>query len=194
MLSNAYFVAKFRFDTAENEPAKNLQNFRKMHFSKKRRREVWRGFRTAAKSWVPLAQEVAARKDASLASLLQKTFYMLRLSRARCWLGWVRCFISLHSPQDHAFNVYLLAIVFHFYFNRSPYLHRASLNELQCCAWFKTAQGDAMWSFLGGNAVGWTLGNLKNECASVPCLAWTLHVNSLFLYGIYGNSLTLQYT
>ena len=27
MLSNAYFPAKFRFDTAENEPAKNLQNF-----------------------------------------------------------------------------------------------------------------------------------------------------------------------
>ena len=27
MLSNAYFVAKFRFDTAETEPAKNLQNF-----------------------------------------------------------------------------------------------------------------------------------------------------------------------
>ena len=25
MLSNAYFVAKIRFDTAENEPAKNLQ-------------------------------------------------------------------------------------------------------------------------------------------------------------------------
>ena len=34
MLSNAYFLAKFRFDTAENEPVKNLQNFRKMHFSK----------------------------------------------------------------------------------------------------------------------------------------------------------------
>ena len=27
MLSNAYFLAKFRFDTAENEPAKKLQNF-----------------------------------------------------------------------------------------------------------------------------------------------------------------------
>ena len=27
MLSNAYFLAKFRSDTAENEPAKNLQNF-----------------------------------------------------------------------------------------------------------------------------------------------------------------------
>ena len=27
MLSNAYFVVKFHFDTAENEPAKNLQNF-----------------------------------------------------------------------------------------------------------------------------------------------------------------------
>ena len=26
MLSNGYFLAKFRFDTAENEPAKNLQN------------------------------------------------------------------------------------------------------------------------------------------------------------------------
>ena len=25
MLSNAYFLAKFRFDTAENEPAKRLQ-------------------------------------------------------------------------------------------------------------------------------------------------------------------------
>ena len=29
MLSNAYFLAKFRFDTAENEPARNLQNFAK---------------------------------------------------------------------------------------------------------------------------------------------------------------------
>ena len=29
MLSNAYFVANFGFDTAENEPAKNLQIFAK---------------------------------------------------------------------------------------------------------------------------------------------------------------------
>ena len=29
MLSNAYFLAKFHFDTAENEPAKRLQNFAK---------------------------------------------------------------------------------------------------------------------------------------------------------------------
>ena len=34
MLSNADFLAKFRFGTAENEPAKNLQNFRKNAFSK----------------------------------------------------------------------------------------------------------------------------------------------------------------
>ena len=27
MLSNAYFIAKFRFDTAENEPAKFLKTF-----------------------------------------------------------------------------------------------------------------------------------------------------------------------
>ena len=31
MLSNAYFLAKFRFDTAENEPAKNLQIFANFH-------------------------------------------------------------------------------------------------------------------------------------------------------------------
>ena len=29
MLSNAYFLAKFRFETAENEPAKDLQKFAK---------------------------------------------------------------------------------------------------------------------------------------------------------------------
>ena len=29
MLSNAYFLAKFRFGTIENEPAKNWQNFAK---------------------------------------------------------------------------------------------------------------------------------------------------------------------
>ena len=28
MLSNAYFIAKFGFDTAENEPAKNLQKLK----------------------------------------------------------------------------------------------------------------------------------------------------------------------
>ena len=30
MLSNAYFLAKFRFDTAENEPAKKLQDFSRL--------------------------------------------------------------------------------------------------------------------------------------------------------------------
>ena len=32
MLSNAYFLAKFRFDTAENEPAENLQNLNLLIF------------------------------------------------------------------------------------------------------------------------------------------------------------------
>ena len=35
-----YFLAKFRFDTSENEPAKNLQNFRKMHFRKMQFRKM----------------------------------------------------------------------------------------------------------------------------------------------------------
>ena len=34
MLSNAYFLAKFRLDTAENEPAKNLQILEKCIFEK----------------------------------------------------------------------------------------------------------------------------------------------------------------
>ena len=33
MLSNAYFLTKFRFDTAENEPAKKLQNFKFAKFA-----------------------------------------------------------------------------------------------------------------------------------------------------------------
>ena len=33
MLSKTYFLAKFRFDTAENEPAKNLQNVLKTNFA-----------------------------------------------------------------------------------------------------------------------------------------------------------------
>ena len=32
MLSNAYFLAKFRFDTAENGPAKNLQKLKFANF------------------------------------------------------------------------------------------------------------------------------------------------------------------
>ena len=50
MLSNAYFVAKFRFDTAENEPAKNLQNFRKMHFSKMHFSKMHFGGRSSAEA------------------------------------------------------------------------------------------------------------------------------------------------
>ena len=38
MLSNAYFLAKFRFDTPENEPAKNFQ----IYASLLARPRVWR--------------------------------------------------------------------------------------------------------------------------------------------------------
>ena len=36
MLSNAYFLAKFGFDTAENEPAKKLQKYYLQCFLKKK--------------------------------------------------------------------------------------------------------------------------------------------------------------
>ena len=35
MLSNAYFLAKIGFDTAQNEPAKNLQNVAYVHVDAK---------------------------------------------------------------------------------------------------------------------------------------------------------------
>ena len=50
MLSNAYFLAKFRFDAAENEPAKILQNFRKMHFRKMHFRKKQLGLPPPAKT------------------------------------------------------------------------------------------------------------------------------------------------
>ena len=53
MLSNAYFLAKFRFDTAENEPAKNLLNFAKIaNFANpnKHRKKFTRGVADAAKA------------------------------------------------------------------------------------------------------------------------------------------------
>ena len=68
MLSNAYFLAKFRFDTAENEPAKNLQNFRKMHFRKMHFRKMAQGpdARKSPTAWsntvaVPSCGEAAVR-------------------------------------------------------------------------------------------------------------------------------------
>ena len=49
MLSNAYFLAEFRFDTAENEPAKNLQNSAKTLL--------------AARSNLPAARSMAAKRS-----------------------------------------------------------------------------------------------------------------------------------
>ena len=51
MLSNAYFLAKIHFDTAENEPAENFQNFAKSKSAK---------FANFARS--PIFQPAAARR------------------------------------------------------------------------------------------------------------------------------------
>ena len=65
MLSNAYFPAKFRFDTAENEPAKNLQNFRKMHNvqAKEGRRALADCHRQRRAAEIKLLQEVPLFHD-----------------------------------------------------------------------------------------------------------------------------------
>ena len=69
MLSNAYFLAKFRFDTAENEPTKNLQNFRKMHFRKMHFRKMHfrkMHFRSPARYFqYRIPPEAAAAPDAA---------------------------------------------------------------------------------------------------------------------------------
>ena len=60
MLSNAYFLAKFRFDPAENEPAKNLQNF--ANFANKKAQRPFSQVRAA----VPPAAGGAAAAAAAL--------------------------------------------------------------------------------------------------------------------------------
>ena len=73
MLSSAYFLAKFRFDTAENEPAKNLQKIAKFaNFALSRLGPLWRGRaairtargRTAAASVDACGQPVAEEQSA----------------------------------------------------------------------------------------------------------------------------------
>ena len=63
MLSNAYFLAKFRFDTAENEPAKHLQNF--ANFANPNPLAALR--RLA--SWIRLPEEPAAAGEQQRAGL-----------------------------------------------------------------------------------------------------------------------------
>ena len=93
MLSNAYFVAKFRFDTAENEPAKNGKIFEKCIFRKcifenaffetevlghagpRRAEEAGQAHRCALGSGRPLGP---ARKEATFGSSRKAQFEGLR--------------------------------------------------------------------------------------------------------------------
>ena len=62
MLSNAYFLAKFHVDLAENEPAKNLQILKK---EKKDRVEVWPNRGMPAASYVPEAKLYEVQQEIS---------------------------------------------------------------------------------------------------------------------------------
>ena len=59
MLSNAYLLAKIRFDTAENEPAKNLPNFEKCIFEKPRCKAGGQGARGRSHVLAHPARELA---------------------------------------------------------------------------------------------------------------------------------------
>ena len=93
MLSNAYFLAKFRFDTAENEPAKNLQNFRKcifrkcifLHFSalKKRKGHARRlaRRRRARRRHAPAGRWLRVRKCIFEKCIFEKCFFFEHFSK-----------------------------------------------------------------------------------------------------------------
>ena len=73
MLSNAYFLAKFRFDTAENEPAKDLQNFAKFANFADPQVALPAGRRPAPRSTLGWDTEVARRRMSRRSSKLDLT-------------------------------------------------------------------------------------------------------------------------
>ena len=82
MLSNAHFLAKFRFDTAENEPAKNLQNFQKMHFRKCTRPAARPAARSAARSPAAWACRTPAARRPTYGKEFFWTAYACKISRS----------------------------------------------------------------------------------------------------------------
>ena len=64
MLSNAYFVANFRFDTAENEPTKNLQKIANFaNFAKVRRARGAAAEAARAETGRPLGPRGDSRRE-----------------------------------------------------------------------------------------------------------------------------------
>ena len=83
MLSNAYFVAKFRFDTAENEPAKNLQNFARkagcaaqLKLRKTKQRYGFVEFKSHADAVAALKKKQGAVVDDRVVRALEGTKYL----------------------------------------------------------------------------------------------------------------------
>ena len=94
MLSNAYFLAKFRFDTAENEPAKKLQNFASLEGAAEVLAVAARGARDAdlapaAAAWAAdlVFEEREDVREAARRQFLAK----FRQNVARFWLYRYRC-------------------------------------------------------------------------------------------------------
>ena len=84
MLSNAYFLAKFRFDTAENEPAKSLQKI--AIFAKFADalglRELVRELRAAVRRHGPGLVEVQVAEEGALAAVPDVRALAVRLAVA----------------------------------------------------------------------------------------------------------------
>ena len=105
MLSNAYFLAKFRFDTAENEPAKNLQNFRKMHFRCPSLGMTPAGMRTTANSDVWYKPPTTAVADARRRLVRERRLAKFRQNVARFRLYRLR-FLQQNMRFAAFFKIY----------------------------------------------------------------------------------------
>ena len=87
MLSNAYVLANFRFDTAENEPAKNLQNFEKKAVTTTVDADVW-SRRAASSAGRAFPALIAAGGSAARApSVVKNLSKMLAVGKAALGRG-----------------------------------------------------------------------------------------------------------
>ena len=112
MLSNAYFLAKFRFDTAENEPAKNLQTFAKHNLQillqsacSDRGPPGDAGASTAGAGRVPFSpvSRISARNDATLFCVCRELLFVTRFPLRPGEIARARASQSLR-PRHRACN------------------------------------------------------------------------------------------
>ena len=127
MLSNAYLLAKFRFDAAENEPPKNLQNLPKIaNFANcaAQRRTPGSGPRRGSRACPGSPSGSTSAPRDSLRAPKARLYYRESCFFANFW----RARSRLHQNETLQENMRLTAFFKHYKMN-TP-LYRSSLNIL----------------------------------------------------------------